>query len=186
MDSQDSSGYYLCKNFLVFRNTIRTLWFFFHSFIQFFFMDSMIDQTLSKQKKIKENPSKIWTFLKAFASFFWSYFSSIPCNVVMVFLPFLCWIRICTLLVESFPPKSTSSSSLVGSATEKCRALFNTFQPKIAFRIETSPLISSADQMTCFSMKCNTGLKWVKTLSNIHDGAFSAKTFHQGHWLARF
>lgn len=158
MGSQDSSGDYFGKNFLVFSNTIRKLWFSILSFI-FLFYGFHYWWDYFSNKKIKENPSKIWTFLKAFASFFWSYFSSIPCNVVMVFLPFLCWIRMCTLLVESFPPKSTSSSSLVGSATEKWRALFNPFQSKVTSHVENSGLICSADQITCFYMQCNTGLK---------------------------
>ena len=49
----------------------------------------------------------------------------------------------------------------------------NIFQPSIAFHIETSHLICSANQMTGFYMKCNTELKWVKsakfTLKKIAD-----------------
>ena len=37
----------------------------------------------------------------------------------------------------------------------------NPFQPSVAFHIETSHLISSANQITGFSMKYNTGQKWV-------------------------
>ena len=37
----------------------------------------------------------------------------------------------------------------------------NPFQHSFAFHIETSHLISSANQMTDFYMKCNTELKWV-------------------------
>ena len=36
------------------------------------------------------------------------------------------------------------------------------FQPDVAFLIETSSLICSANQMTGFYKKCNTRLKWVK------------------------
>ena len=36
------------------------------------------------------------------------------------------------------------------------------FQPSLAFYIETSHLIYTANQMTSFYMKCSTGLKWVK------------------------
>ena len=35
------------------------------------------------------------------------------------------------------------------------------FQPNVAFHIETSHLICSANQITGFYMKCNTGLKGV-------------------------
>ena len=40
----------------------------------------------------------------------------------------------------------------------------NSFQPSDAFYIETSHLICSANQVTGFYMKCNTGLKWVKLI----------------------
>ena len=40
--------------------------------------------------------------------------------------------------------------------------LFYLFQSSAAFHIEPSHLICSANQMTGFYMKCNTGLKWVK------------------------
>ena len=33
----------------------------------------------------------------------------------------------------------------------------------VAFHIETSHLICSANQMTNFFMKCNAGLKWTQT-----------------------
>ena len=39
--------------------------------------------------------------------------------------------------------------------------IFNQFQPSDAFHIENSHLIFTANQMTGFYMKCNTGLKWV-------------------------
>ena len=39
--------------------------------------------------------------------------------------------------------------------------MVNPFQPSVAFHIETSHLISKANQMTGFYVKCNTGLKWV-------------------------
>ena len=41
---------------------------------------------------------------------------------------------------------------------------FNSFQPSIAFHMETSHLFCSTKQVTGFCMKTNTGLKWVKTL----------------------
>ena len=37
----------------------------------------------------------------------------------------------------------------------------NPFQPNTAFHIKTSHLICTANQMTGFYMKCNTGLKWL-------------------------
>ena len=40
---------------------------------------------------------------------------------------------------------------------------FNLFQPGVAFDIETIRLIGTANQMTGFFMKCNTGMKWVNT-----------------------
>ena len=39
----------------------------------------------------------------------------------------------------------------------------NPYQPSVALHIETNHLIFRANQMTCFCMKCNAGLKWVKT-----------------------
>ena len=40
----------------------------------------------------------------------------------------------------------------------------NLFQPIVALCVETIHLICTANQMTGFYMKCNTGLKWVKFL----------------------
>ena len=40
-------------------------------------------------------------------------------------------------------------------------AYLNLFQLGVVFRIETSHLICSTNQMTGFYTKCNTGLKWV-------------------------
>ena len=37
----------------------------------------------------------------------------------------------------------------------------NTIMSSVAFHIETSNLICSANQITGFYIKCNTGLKWV-------------------------
>ena len=34
------------------------------------------------------------------------------------------------------------------------------FQPSVAFHIKTSHLFCTAEQMTAFYMKCNTGLEW--------------------------
>ena len=44
-----------------------------------------------------------------------------------------------------------------------CR--INLFQPIVAFHIETSHLICSVNQVTCFNMKCNTWLRQVKIFS---------------------
>ena len=44
-----------------------------------------------------------------------------------------------------------------------CR--INLFHPTVAFHIETSHLICSVNQVTCFNMKCNTWLRWVKIFS---------------------
>ena len=41
-------------------------------------------------------------------------------------------------------------------------ASINSFQPSVKFHIETSHLICSANQITGFYMKCNTGLELVK------------------------
>ena len=41
---------------------------------------------------------------------------------------------------------------------------FNSFQPSVAFHIENSHLIWTANQMTGFYMKRNIGLKWVKLI----------------------
>ena len=37
----------------------------------------------------------------------------------------------------------------------------NPFQPTVTLHIETSHLIYSVNQVTCFNMKCNTWLRWV-------------------------
>ena len=42
-------------------------------------------------------------------------------------------------------------------------SLFNPFQPSVAFHIETSHLICTANQMTGFYLECKTGLKWVNS-----------------------
>ena len=42
--------------------------------------------------------------------------------------------------------------------------LINPFQPSVAINIETSQLICTANQMTGFYIKCNTGLKWVNQI----------------------
>ena len=39
--------------------------------------------------------------------------------------------------------------------------IINPFQSSAAFHTETSQLICSANQMTGFNMKYNTGLKWL-------------------------
>ena len=44
-----------------------------------------------------------------------------------------------------------------------CR--INPFQPTVTFNIETSHLICSVNQVTCFNMKCNTWLRKVKIFS---------------------
>ena len=44
-----------------------------------------------------------------------------------------------------------------------CR--INPFQPTLAFHIETSRLICSVNKVTCFKMKYNTWLRWVKIFS---------------------
>ena len=43
--------------------------------------------------------------------------------------------------------------------------LINQFQPTFTFYTETSYLIYSVNQVTCFNMKCNTWLRWVKLFS---------------------
>ena len=40
----------------------------------------------------------------------------------------------------------------------------NPFQPRVAFLIETSHLIYTANQMTGFYLEYDTGLKWIKLL----------------------
>ena len=42
------------------------------------------------------------------------------------------------------------------------QCVFNSFQPSVAFHVETIPLICRAKQMTGFYMKGHIGLKWVK------------------------
>ena len=49
-------------------------------------------------------------------------------------------------------------------------ALINLFQSIAAFYIETSHLFSSAKQMTCFYMKCNTELKWINSVQTDENG----------------
>ena len=39
--------------------------------------------------------------------------------------------------------------------------MHNSFQPTVAFHLETSHLTCIANQMTGFYMEFNTGLKWV-------------------------
>ena len=39
----------------------------------------------------------------------------------------------------------------------------NPFHPSVAFHVETNHLICTANQMTGFSMKYNTGPKWVNS-----------------------
>ena len=55
-----------------------------------------------------------------------------------------------------------------------CR--INLFHPTVAFHIETSHLICSVNQVTCFNMKCNTWLRWVKTFSWIMFRALYQKS----------
>ena len=43
--------------------------------------------------------------------------------------------------------------------------LVNSFQLGVAVYLETSPLNCSANQMTDFHIKYNTGLEWVKNLT---------------------
>ena len=38
------------------------------------------------------------------------------------------------------------------------------FQPSVTFHRKTSHLICCSNQMACFYMKCNTGLKWVNRI----------------------
>ena len=42
---------------------------------------------------------------------------------------------------------------------------FNPLQPSVAFHAENSRLIYTANQVTGFYMKCNTGLKWFNVIS---------------------
>ena len=46
-------------------------------------------------------------------------------------------------------------------ASEIINASINSFQPIVAFYVETSRLIFKTNQMSGFNMKCNTGLNWV-------------------------
>ena len=50
---------------------------------------------------------------------------------------------------------------LVKSSKHDSRKYFNPAQSSVAFHIETSHLIYTANQVTGFYMKCNSGLKWV-------------------------
>ena len=43
--------------------------------------------------------------------------------------------------------------------------LINPFQPSVAFHIETTLVIFTANQITGFYLKCNNGLKWVKAVN---------------------
>ena len=45
------------------------------------------------------------------------------------------------------------------------RKYFNLSQPSVAFHIETSHLIYTANQMTGLYMNCNGGLKWANSTS---------------------
>ena len=54
--------------------------------------------------------------------------------------------------------------------------IFTLFGPSVAFHIETSHLISIANQMTGFYRKCNTGLKWVK-LEKLTKSIFHSTNF---------
>ena len=56
----------------------------------------------------------------------------------------------------------------------------NPFQPSVASHIETRHLFYRAKQMTGFYMKCNTGLKWGKMVSNEQYFSIAAmfKFFH--------
>ena len=50
--------------------------------------------------------------------------------------------------------------------TEICLKLhmLNSFQPRVAFQMETSHLVCKAKQVTGFYMKRSTNLKWLKNL----------------------
>ena len=43
---------------------------------------------------------------------------------------------------------------------------YNPFQTSIAFRVETSHLVCSENELTGFYIECNTGQKWVE----VEDG----------------
>ena len=50
------------------------------------------------------------------------------------------------------------------SFNENWKALdINTFLPRVDIQIESSHLIFFENQMTGFYIKCNTGLKWLKS-----------------------
>ena len=49
---------------------------------------------------------------------------------------------------------------------------FNPSQPSVAFHSETSHLIYTANQMTGFFIKCNSGLKWVNSTCRILINGF--------------
>ena len=54
----------------------------------------------------------------------------------------------------------------------------NKFQPSVTFHVETSSLICSANQMTGFYMKCNTGLKWFNEIfSKWEEGGISSRGY---------
>ena len=73
----------------------------------------------------------------------------------------------------------------------------NPFQPSVAFHMETSHLIFSADQVNGFYMKCSTELKWVnsppsffnvnlKIIRNVHSGEIiSSKTSIKGFYMLK-
>ena len=53
---------------------------------------------------------------------------------------------------------------MMESFNENWKALdINTFLPRVDIQIESSHLIFSENQMTDFYIKCNTGLKWLKS-----------------------
>ena len=53
-----------------------------------------------------------------------------------------------------------ATSFLVTFGSKIFNGVIDTFQPSVTFHIDTSHLISNANQMTDFYIKCNTGLKW--------------------------
>ena len=73
----------------------------------------------------------------------------------------------------------------------------NPFHPSVAFHMETSHLIFSANQMNSFYMKCSTELKWVnsppsffnvnlKIIRNVHlGGIISSKTSIKGFYMLK-
>ena len=48
-------------------------------------------------------------------------------------------------------------------------SIVNLFQSSVAFHVETSHLICTANQINGFYIKCNNGLKWVKYTSAIRE-----------------